>query len=215
MPEDLSKLNDGNFANRVCYLLFDSFTIARTWGFYMRDPQMDREQELRNRLTAIWIRALIDTIEGEQRYLLHYRVEAQRRGFQNVVLVCERASEYFRCVRSLLSRFTKEEQILLFYVRNTLVHGWINAEHAHNLNIKWFDGSAVVVERLDRASYWDLKRKFLGNFYSGKANLDEQLAPIRERFQADSSYWAILGKVLSDDFDRMVERGIDADLGLK
>src|SRR3989304_76778 len=181
MAEDLTRLNDGNFANRVLYLLLDSLSIARVWGFYLCDPQMDTEQELRNKLTAIWIRALIDSIEGEQRYLADYRVEAERRGFRNTVLLCERASEYFQCVRDLLSRFTKEEQIFLFHVRNLLVHGWVNAEHSDHINIKFFDGSRVVVEQLDRETYWNLKREFLGHFYSGKAEMDRVLAPIKER----------------------------------
>jgi len=214
MAEDLTRLNDGNFANRVLYLLLDSLSIARVWGFYLCDPQMDTEQELRNKLTAIWIRALIDSIEGEQRYLADYRVEAERRGFRNTVLLCERASEYFQCVRDLLSRFTKEEQIFLFHVRNLLVHGWVNAEHSDHINIKFFDGSRVVVEQLDRETYWNLKREFLGNFYSGKAEMDRVLAPIKERLKADSTYWAVLATVLSDEFATMVEKGIDADLGL-
>ena len=69
MAEDLTKLNDGNFANRVAHLLMDSITIARMWGFYLNDPEMAAEVELQNKITAIWIRGLIDSIEGEQRYL--------------------------------------------------------------------------------------------------------------------------------------------------
>ena len=215
MAEDLSQLNDGNFANRVNYLLIDSLTIARMWGFYMCDPEMDREKELRNKLTAIWIRALIDAIEGEQRYLRDYKLEAEKRGFKNIALICGRISEYFQCVRSLLSQFNKEEQIFLFYVRNSLVHGWNNAEHAPHINIKYFDGSKVQVERLERKAFWKLKHEFFGNSNVRTSDLDCILAPLTERLKADTKYWAVLANVLSDEFTRSIEHGIATDLGVR
>ena len=213
MSEDLTRLNNGNFANRVLYLLEDSLSFARYWGFYMRDPEMEREQELRNKLTAIWLRALIDAIEGEQRYLAKYKEEAERREFKHVVILCERTAEYFQYVRALLSRFSKDEQIFLFYVRNSLVHGCFNAQHSDHINIKYFNGFRVEAERLDRQTYWNRKREFMGDTFSGQVVLDDILAPMYERLKADSNYWAALNVLLSPDFMQVANHGIAADIG--
>ena len=217
MSENLTKITDGNLANRISYLLTDSYKVADMWGFYLCDAEMDREPELRNKITAIWIRSLIDSIEGEQRYLSKYRDEANKRGFANMCLICDRLREYFECVRGTLSRFTKEEQVFLYHVRNMLVHGWVIADHRETINIKYFDGEKVAVEVFERDEYWDLKKEFYRQVEQNNAdekNLDEILAPLRERLKSESLYWGVLAKLQSTDFMNLMSKGIKEDLGI-
>ena len=55
---------------------------AETWGFYLFDKAFDGEPELRYKIGVVWLYALMDLVEAQQRVLPNVARKPRRTAFQ-------------------------------------------------------------------------------------------------------------------------------------
>ncbi len=174
-------------------LFSDNLSIVRNWGFYLFHPDFDDELALRNRIGVIWLTSLLDSLEGELRSLETYRQMANDRGLPHLLEVCDQASLFMECVKEILRRYSRGQQIFLADMRDQLVHSWLARRHAAQFHIKYFDGQSIVKERLTPAEHANIIRPF---YYAGI--LDETLYALVERFRdLRLRYWHVIDELAS------------------
>lgn len=174
--------------NAIYCLLLDNLSCTRNWGFFMFSPEFDREIELRNRIATIWISALLDSIEGEQRSLQSYRDDAEARGLDVLLRACDDVEAFVDSVKEVLSRYTREEQFFLSNYRDICVHAWLARRHNPVSIYKHFDGTTLVREKLKTAEYDDIIRPFYtqGDFHGIVRELASRFRDLHLR------YWHVI-----------------------
>lgn len=103
-----------NLANKVLSLVLTGYNLAENWGFYMLDKEFADEPELRTKIGAIWLGALFDCLEADARgEISRIKAEAEAGGYQNMVVFCQRASEFNQVVADVLGMYSKQEQLAI------------------------------------------------------------------------------------------------------
>ena len=146
---DLKALRNGLFA-----LFSDNATCISTWGIYFFDKKFDDEPELRNKLGIIWLASLFDSLEGESRVLEKYLAAATELNQPVLVALCTKAREFMDTIRDVLCLYSREEQLFVRDLRDQWVHSWLARRHNESFDIKFYDGTRVVTERVSRDSYY-------------------------------------------------------------
>lgn len=176
-------------ANRAYEVVIASLTPLEAWGFYLTDSAFDREPELRNRLTTLWICSVLDVMEAELRFLPEIKREAEQNGFVILADNCIQLQKYCTLAGEFLDQFTREEQIFLMDIRNQWVHGYYAARHRNIIKVKVVTNGKLEVESLDIEDF----RHIVRSFYEDGKTLDQALAPIREKaLDRSQRYWAAL-----------------------
>ena len=172
-------------------LFADNLNCVRNWGLYLFSPEFDDELELRNRLGAIWITSLLDSLEGERRSLDSYRREAQVRGLPHLLEVCDQVALFIECVKDVLRLYSRSEQIFLNDFRDQIVHSWLARRHVPRFRIKYFDGSTTVQEQLTPAEHANIVRPL----YAAGV-LDQTIYVLLERFRdLRLRYWHVIDEL--------------------
>jgi len=145
------------------YSLFsDNLILVKNWGLYLFSPEFKSEPELRNKIGAIWITSLLDSLEGELRSLDWHRQEANNRCLPHLLQVCDQVALFMDCIKEILGLYSREEQHYLNDMRDQLVHSWLARRHTPEFYIKYFDGSSIVKERIVQAEHAKIIRAILG-----------------------------------------------------
>ena len=187
-PARRNRVANIDLINAIYCLLLDNLSCTRNWGFFLFSPEFDEEIELRNRIGAIWISALLDSLEGEQRALESYRKDAEGRGVAHLLKACDDVEAFVGSVKEVLSRYTREEQLFISNYRDICVHTWLARRHNPVSTYKHFDGRTLVREKLTSAEHEDLIRPFYerGDFHGMVQELASRFRDLHLR------YWHII-----------------------
>ncbi len=191
LPRPTGSTPNVDLINAIYCLFSDNITCINTWGFYLFSNEFDDEPELRNKIGVIWLVSLLDSLEGEKRALEDYESEAIRRGLSHLVDICKQASRFFRIVEEVLSLYSKEEQIFLNDLRNQFVHSWLARRHVNEFQITYFNGTAMVRERITQEYFNSVVQPF---YMAG--TLDNTLNKLISRFMARKlKYWGAIEEI--------------------
>lgn len=141
-------------------LFSDNLNVLRNWGLYLFAQDFNGEPELRNKIGTIWLTSLLDSLEGELRSLDKYRQQATERDLPHLLQVCDQASLFMECIKEILGRYSRTEQLFLNDMRDQLVHSWIARRHSDEFPIKYFDGKSIAKERITWAEHGEIMRSF-------------------------------------------------------
>lgn len=206
LPISLKALRNGIFA-----VFADNVNCISAWGFYFYDEKFDEEFELRNRLGVIWLASLIDSLEGEVRVLDKYEEAAIELNQPTLASLCGKAREFVETVKEVLSLYSREEQLFIRDLRDQYVHSWLARRHRESFSVKFYDGSQIVTETVDRDSYYAALRPLFEN-----ANgLDAVLKPLIERAtKGELRYWNAvrLLKTQMPLLERAIMEGLDVEI---
>jgi hypothetical protein len=146
--------------NEIHTLFLDNMTCVGNWGFYMFSPEFDTEPELRNRIGAIWLCSLLDSLEAEQRAISKLENRAADVGEEHLIKRCHDAASLMESVKEVMALYDLREQLFLTDYRNQLVHSWIARRHGQVTTVKYFDGNGFVREQLTPQELADRIRPF-------------------------------------------------------
>lgn len=139
--------------NGIQCLLADNLNCNRSWGFFLFSPEFDGEPELRNRIGAIWLCSLLDSVEGEARVLESYQQRAASLGMGHLVSACDEVALFIDSVEELLARYSRDEQIFLADYRDQCVHSWLGRRHNLESTFKYYDGQAHARVKLTKTEH--------------------------------------------------------------
>ncbi|MDT8342735.1 MAG: hypothetical protein RQ751_14590, partial [Longimicrobiales bacterium] len=89
--------------NGVYCLMLDNLNCIRSWGLFLLSPEFDDEPELRNRISAIWLCSLLDSLEGELRALDGHKEKAEELGLAHITAACDEVGLFTQCVKEILA----------------------------------------------------------------------------------------------------------------
>lgn len=182
---------DTDIVTGLYSLLSDNLNICRSWGFHFFSPEFDNEPELRNRIGAIWITSLLDSLEGEIRLLASIRERAAERDLPHVLDACDEIELFLECIKEVLEKFSPREQVVLSDMRDQLVHSWLGRRHTPYLSIRYFDGESFVREKLLQEEHSQIIRE------QQIGTVDEALLPLIERFRDPLlRYWHVVKELI-------------------
>ncbi len=192
-PPHLSHPNIDLVRGLFC-LFSDNLINQNNWGFYLFSPEFDDERGLQNRIGTIWLVSLLDSLEGELRYLADYRQKATERNLPHLVEVCDQASLFMDCIKEILRQYTRPEQILLNDFRDQLVHSWLARRlSTSKFSIKYFDGTKIVKESMTVVEHSNIIR----HYYLDNV-LDDILQELMGRFKnLNLRYWHVIADLKS------------------
>ncbi|KJF90410.1 hypothetical protein [Photobacterium leiognathi] len=177
--------------NKVHSLFQDNLRCIEAWGFYIFSDELEREQELKNKLSIIWLASLFDTVVAQSRLIKKYEQEANELGLIHIPRYLAQANVFCDAVKALLQQYSKEEQIFIQNIRNQWVHSHLNGVHSESIKVKYLENGEIVSKNLPYEKYHDLIRPV---FYQGK--LDDTLASLRQRFMnQNGAYWYLLKEI--------------------
>lgn len=177
---------------KVYTLFSDSISVYKTWGFYMFDESFNNEQELRNRIGIIILASLFDPLVSIKK-LDNYREEAKENNLIHLDRYFNQIIEYFDSIKDLLSKYTKEEQVFIDYLRNQYVHSFLGGRHNPTYGIKYIVNKDLIKETLSNNEFHDLTRGMFEN-----NNLDKlQKVIIDKWLNIGYKYSSIITELLS------------------
>ncbi|WP_018128619.1 hypothetical protein [Balneola vulgaris] len=97
-----------NLANRLYEVFRGNITCINTWGVYLFNSDFDNEPELRNKVGIIWICALFDTLEADNKFIPQIIKEAKQEGFESLVHNGIQLQNLCKLTGELLDSFTKQ-----------------------------------------------------------------------------------------------------------
>jgi hypothetical protein len=154
-------------------LVFASFvglrTVYSTWFPYIISG--DRSHPAMRRASiSIWLSSLLEFAERAAKR--QTALTALVRDGVNVELVTVRLGELESATTQILSAFTSDEQVLLWYVRNQSVHGHLSLYFHDGLGVQVFNRESGVTEKCT------ITRNQLGRVLESQANFNpmERLA---------------------------------------
>ena len=178
------------FLTGVFCLFNDNVVCLESWGFYLFDDDFNDEPQLRNRLGAIWLASLFDSLHAEIRQVKKYRNASLIRGLNHLPRYCDQAEYFFGTVREIMGKYSKSEQIFIVYLRNQWVHSFLSGRHAEKVGIKFVENDKLKSEQLTRDQYDELVRP-----HFKKASLDQTLQELVSRaIDQNLEYWTIVGE---------------------
>jgi hypothetical protein len=198
--------------NRALSIITDNKTLAESWGFYLFDVSLEKEPELRNKITAIYVGGMLDTMDSRiADRLATARFTAQYHSLDNLRAWCDRVSEFRAIVATLLRRYNYEEFVFLQFMRNQLVHGWRGGEHEQRFKVRYFDlTSASTAEKwLEWRERVAIMKPFFGK------GIDEALAPLRDRLLDSHNYWRAIGMFQKAGYLTEALRRVYGDIGVE
>ena len=193
LPNPTGSTPNSDLINAIFCLFSDNLTCTRNWSRCLFDSKFNDEPELRNKIGTIWFVSLLDSLEGEKRSLDSYKSEAVSRGLTHLIPVCEQAQQFFRIIESVLSLFSREEQIFLRDIRDQAVHSWLARRHTQEFQIQYFNGTEIVREKIRQEDFNRIVQPF---YMSGP--LDTTLAMLIKRFlDLKLKYWLVMEEIHS------------------
>lgn len=181
-------------ANKLYEVVAGNLTCVNTWGAYLFHDDFVREVELKNKVGAIWLCALLDTVEAESQIVDGTLSKAEGYGFSSLSHNATQLKRFCRSTSELLEIFTREEQIFLVDLRNQWVHGYLSNRHKEDVSVKFSSGGVIVRERISRLDYAEIMEGFYG-----RGSIDQTLQPIIARaLDKQHLYWQAMGKLQAD-----------------
>jgi hypothetical protein len=198
--------------NRALSIMLQNRELAMNWGFYLFDRALDGEAELRNKISAIYLGGMLDTMEPRIADRLRTaRFTAQFHGLQNLRTWCERVAEFRSIVATFLARFSYEEVVFVQFLRDGLVHGWLAGEHEDRFRVRWFNPTSGNTEQrwLDRLD----RLRILAPFFD--LGLDVAMAPLRDRvIDKSHEYWHAIGVLQTPGYLENALVAVYRDIGI-
>jgi hypothetical protein len=171
--------------NGIFTLLSDNVNCIGNWGFYLFDPAFEAERELRNKVGAIWLTSMLDSLEAEVRSAETYQKQADEHGLHHLSNVLEQVRTFFRYIREILALYSREEQLFIRDFRDQIVHSWLARRHVDAFRVKYFSAGEFRQERISSEDFNALLRPF---YASGP--LDRTLATLLGRgLDQGLPYW--------------------------
>lgn len=181
MAIDIKGLRNGLFA-----LFSDNVICAKTWGIYFIDEKFDDEFALRNKLGILWLASLFDSLEGEMRVLGEYEQAATDLNQSVLIALCNKAREFLEGVKEVIGLYSREEQLFIRDLRDQWVHSWLARRHRELFDVKFYNGTSLVTERVTRDSYYSAIRPF----FEAQDGIDAVLKTLVERAtKGKLRYW--------------------------
>lgn len=178
--------------NGVFCLFSDSITQLSSWGFYLFDKHFDNEPELRGRVGILCIASLLDAIEGADRVIAKYDVEARELGLEHLHIFIGQADTFVGLVEETASLFSKAEQVFIGSYRDQLVHSWLAKRHRPTISVKYFDGERLVRQEMDESDYHALVRPY----YESSIGFLPTVQALVDRFTREpTDYWSAVKSV--------------------
>jgi len=182
--------------NSIYMLLADNVNCARNWGFFLFSKEFDNESELRGKLANIWLHALVDSLEAEQKNLLEYEGRCHDLGLVNLVSGCAEVRKFLSTVREVVSHYSRTEQLFLLDNYRQLTSGFTDRS-AVMIPVRYFDGQRVVSEWLERVTYHDLIRPLYE-----KGKLDGTIKELTDRARNQAlRYWRMVTALTESELD--------------
>lgn len=171
--------------NRIFELVAGANQVASNWGIYLLHKDFDGEPELRNKLGVIWFCSLLDSVGALDNSLPHEIRLAKKHGWTMLLRNIEEVSKLIEFSKSLLSTYSRNEQIAIRDLRDQWVHGYISRRNQEASHVTYFANGKLVKERISRDEYSAIIRGWV----TGKS-LDEHLTSVlAAALNPENEYW--------------------------
>lgn len=204
--KDWEEWSEKAVANLILSFFVGVQTGLSNWGFYLFDKEFEEEQELRNRISAIWVHSLLDVLDGEQRVLRKLRDRSEQLGSKVFTGYCDQMELMCRAIEDLLRSFSKEEQIFIRWYREQVVHSWLAARQLANIRVRIVTGDGLIAETLTHDEFNEVVR----TFDTGARSLDEIMDDLlterllRSFNEREHRFWAIYAQLHDQERMRQV-----------
>jgi len=179
-------------------VVYSNVTLARNWGFYLMSPDLSGEEELRNKIGVLWICGLIDTFDGGLRAITRTLEEADAVYEASLIHNAKELQKVLSIISSVVSVYSREEQIFLDDVRNQLVHSYLSGRHHDMKRVRYVENGVFSRENLPIEKYQEVIR---GIYEQG--GLDSTLSKLLSKsLDSAGPYWRMIEK-LHKDFDNI------------
>jgi hypothetical protein len=182
---DLSR-EQKNIINRVFGFYEQNLTLLRTWGVYLFDSDFDKEEELKNKISIVFLGALFDLACFSDKRLLKIETECKELELHHMPRHIKQAGAFILAARDVLQNFTPDEQALIQNLRNQWVHSYLDQVTKEKTAFKCIENWEVKQRYVTNKEYHDILRPF---FEQGQT-LDEIIIEFRSRFLDAPTLWS-------------------------
>ncbi len=168
MSNRISTPQDFIMSSIVCFKsLFDN------WAKIIDEYDSPDETSLRRNAVCIWFNALIEYWQrkGERAQCL----EALSQSHSDLSAIEAALMAFDNLVESMLNEFTTDEQVALWYVRNSVLHGHLSLHFKDDMKVTVFDSTAGQVIKVQRT-----RKEFENAIHSICGNPTERIRALSE-----------------------------------
>lgn len=134
--------SDKAFAKRLGDALSGFFMPSIKWLKYILcDDQVP--YDLQKQMSILWIYAMMDSLRQTAEEIDEYEEYAEAAGNQDWKIACNEIRQNIKAITGLLNKFTKEEQVLIIFERNYLIHGFLT-RYNDTPPMYWFENGEQV-----------------------------------------------------------------------
>jgi hypothetical protein len=177
-----------NVINKVIGFYSQNLTLMKTWGVYLFDSAFENEQELKNKISIVFLGSLFDLACFPDKELLKIEEECISLELNHMPRHIKQAEAFIISARDILQKFTPEEQAFIQNLRNKWVHSQLNQETKAKTSFKRIENWKCKQWDVTHKEYHDILRPF----YEQKISLDEIIIEFRCRFLDVPTYWATM-----------------------
>lgn len=156
-------VDQNKLISKIYAFFSDSINVYKNWGFYLFDEKFDDEPELRNRIGIIILASLFDLLASEKN-LREYEKEYDASGLIFLKRYIGQIEEYLEAVKAFLSHYSKEEQIMITYLRNQSVHSFLDGCHKQTMGIKYVVNNIFYQDKIPIDEFHAIAGRFFEEF---------------------------------------------------
>lgn len=174
-------VKENHIITKVFSLFSDSVGVYRNWMFYMIDKEFDKEQKLRNKIGTIILGSLFDIVSYENK-IDEFKREALSNNLDFLESYFNVIEDYISSVKSFMSIFTKEEQLLITHLRDQFVYSHLSGRLNIDKKVKYIENGILIKEKikvkelnkiiesfLNRRRVDDILEEFIGRWWDNNS----------------------------------------------
>ena len=186
-------------ANRIFLAGVSATSAAMTWTPYLYADELNEEPELRNKVFAILIPALLDAIEEYESRFNGLKTDCQKLGLQIGPYYLSIIEGMLKLLAELLSLFNQSELWFISHFRHQILHGHLSEAHKEHQIVRSIRNGRVIREKLGREDRVQLSQPYRDH------TVDETLERLRDRFvNTPTYYWYVCFAFGKGDIREMI-----------
>lgn len=203
-------VTDKELFNRVFALIVHSTLMSSQWLAHFLDGELDKQGELRDKIFAIFLGGLVDSIREPENRIRGLEREAKK-------LESPAPLYYLDCMRGLLllatdlvALYSRAEMVLISEHRNQLVHTVLDETHKSKRRVRWVQNGKLIDEKIPADAYWTDWRETVAKH----GGLHPALTSLRERlYNYKTLYWLIDGAFRNAKVLEIIQRDLLEGVG--
>ncbi len=134
--------DDKAYAKRLTDALSGFYYPSLKWLQYIL-PDNDINSNLVEQTNIIWLYAMMESLGNTSAEIEEYETYAAASNNQAWLDACEQIRQNIRILRVFFNKFSKEEQVLIIFLRNYLVHGSLT-KYNDITPMYWFENGKKI-----------------------------------------------------------------------